>query len=103
MRRRMTYQSKSIAIITAPVTLLNESATLFRFPVHKKNTSTNTAIAPYAFFGLSVGRTSVSKDNEFITVCYKNCASPSRDQGNVISSYGCNSVIFMLTFKTQFF
>lgn len=48
----MTNQSKSIAIITAPVTLLNESGTLFRFPVHKKDTFTNTAIAHYAFFGL---------------------------------------------------
>lgn len=65
----MTYQSKSIAIITAPVTLLNESATLFRFPVHTKDTSTNTAIAHHGFFGLSVGRTSVAKDKEFITVC----------------------------------
>lgn len=45
----MTNKSKSIAIITAPVTLLNESAILFRFPVHKKDTFTNTAIAHYGF------------------------------------------------------
>lgn len=45
----MTDESKSIAIITAPVTLLNESATLSRFPVHKKDMFTNTAIAQYGF------------------------------------------------------
>lgn len=46
----MSNQSKSIAIITAPVTLLNESAILFKFPVHKKDTFTNTAIAHHGFF-----------------------------------------------------
>jgi len=49
-RWRMTNQSKSIAIITAPVTLLNESAILFRFPLHKKDTFTNTANCPLWIF-----------------------------------------------------
>lgn len=45
----MSNKSKGIAIITAPVTLLNESAILVRLPVCKKDTFTNTAIAHYGF------------------------------------------------------
>lgn len=45
----MSNKSKGIAIIIAPVTLLNESAILVRLPVCKKDTFTNTAVGHYGF------------------------------------------------------
>lgn len=57
-----------------------------------KDTSTNTAIAHYGFLVCSYEeeKKNVAKDKEFITVCYKNCALPSKKQGNIFSSYVCN-------------
>lgn len=75
MKKMEELTKKSIAIITAPVTLLNESASSLN-SLYRKDKSANTATAHHEFLVCSYKNNSERKNNnkEFITVCYKNCA-----------------------------